>query len=124
MLPYAVTAINLALLFYTVGVFAEKKQGILKPWHLAVFWLGFVFDTTGTTLMGTLVSGGFRFNFHGITGTLAIVLMLFHVVWATIVLISNQESMKKNFHRLSIVVWLIWLVPFISGMLFAMIGAS
>jgi len=122
MLPYAIVSISLALLFYTIGVWSEKKQGVLKRWHLFVFWLGFAFDTTGTTLMSTLVSDGFHFNFHGITGLLAIVLMLFHAIWATVVLVRNQESMKKNFHKLSIVVWLIWLVPFISGMLFAMIS--
>lgn len=122
MLPYAVIAINLALLFYTIGVWSEKKQGILKRWHLITFWLGFFFDTIGTTLMGTLVSDGFRFNFHGITGVLAIVLMLFHAIWATVVLVRNQESMKQNFHKLSIIVWFIWLIPFISGMLFGMLS--
>jgi uncharacterized repeat protein (TIGR03987 family) len=122
MLPYAVITISLALVFYTIGVWAEKRQGILKRWHLVVFWLGFAFDTTGTTLMGTLVTGGFRLNFHGVTGLLAIVLMLFHAVWATVVLALNQEDMRQNFHKFSIVVWLIWLVPFLSGMLFAMVG--
>lgn len=124
MLLYAVISINLALLFYTIGVWSEKKMGVLKRWHLIVFWLGFVFDTTGTTLMSTLASGGFRFNFHGVTGMLAIVLMLFHAVWATIVLVRNQEALKRNFHKLSIVVWSIWLIPFISGMLFAMINMN
>jgi uncharacterized repeat protein (TIGR03987 family) len=122
MLPYAIVAITLALVFYTIGVWAEKKQGVLKLWHLIVFWLGFVFDTTGTTIMSSLVQGGFKFNFHGVTGVLAIVLMLFHAAWATVVLVRNQESMKKNFHKFSIVVWCIWLIPYLSGMLFGMVG--
>lgn len=124
MLLYAVITINLALLFYTIGVWSEKKQGVLKRWHLIVFWLGFIFDTTGTTLMGSLASGGFQFNFHSVTGVLAIVLMLFHAAWATVVLVRNQETMKKNFHKLSFVVWCIWLIPFISGMLFAMLNSK
>ena len=49
MLPYAIAAITSALIFYTVGVWSEKIQKVLKPWHLAVFWTGFVFDTIGTT---------------------------------------------------------------------------
>lgn len=122
MLPYAIITINLALLFYTIGVWAEKKQGVLKKWHLIIFWLGFAFDTIGTTLMTTLSTGNFRLNFHGITGVLAIVLMFLHAVWATIVLTSNQEQRKINFHKFSIVAWCIWLIPFISGMLFAMVG--
>jgi uncharacterized repeat protein (TIGR03987 family) len=122
MLTYAIITINLALLFYTIGVWAEKKQGVLKKWHLIIFWLGFAFDTIGTTLMTTLSTGNFRLNFHGITGFLAIMLMFLHAVWATVVLASNQEQRRKNFHRFSIVVWCIWLIPFISGMLFAMVG--
>ena len=122
MLPYAIVSINLALIFYTIGVWSEKKQGILKGWHLAVFWMGFVFDTIGTTLMGKLVHGGFEFNFHGITGVIAILLMFFHATWATIVLVRNQESMKKNFNKFSVLVWFIWLIPFISGMIFGMMN--
>lgn len=120
MLIYAVVTITLALIFYTVGVWSEKKQGELKKWHLIVFWLGLIFDTTGTTIMSKIASGGFKLNFHGITGLLAIILMLFHAVWATIVLFKNNENTKANFHKLSIIVWIIWLIPFISGAIFGM----
>lgn len=122
MLPYAVITITLALLLYTTGVLAEKKQGELKKWHLVIFWLGFVFDTVGTTLMRTLASGEFRLNFHGVTGMLAIIIMFFHAVWATVVLVSHQEKMMKNFHKFSLVAWFIWLIPFVSGMMFAMVN--
>lgn len=122
MLIYAVITINLALIFYTIGVWSEKRQGELKKWHLAVFWLGLVFDTTGTTIMSQIAAGGFKFNFHGITGLVAIILMLFHALWATVVLIKNDQKSKENFHKLSIVVWAIWLLPFISGMIFGMAG--
>ncbi len=120
MLLYAIVTITLALAFYTVGVWSEKLQGGLKKWHVMVFWVGFLFDTTGTTLMGRLAGGDFTLNFHGITGLAAIVLMLAHAVWATVVLFRNNLRQKKNFHRLSIIVWVIWLVPFISGMILGM----
>ena len=120
MLIYAIITITLALVFYTIGVWSEKMQGFLKKWHLVLFWIGFLFDTIGTTLMGKLASNGFELNFHGITGLLAIVLMLFHAIWATIVLVKNHKKAKANFHKLSIAVWLIWLIPFISGAVFGM----
>ena len=120
MLMYAVICMNLALLFYTIGVWSEKRQGELKRWHLIVFYTGLVFDTIGTIVMGQIASGGFKLNFHGITGLLAILLMLLHALWATIVLIKNDESMKIKFHKFSILVWFIWLIPFISGAIFAM----
>lgn len=120
MLIYAVVSITLALLFYTIGVWSEKKQGELKKWHIIVFWVGLFFDTTGTTIMSKIVIGGFQLNFHGITGLLAIILMLFHVLWAMIVLAKDNEKVKANFHKFSIIVWFIWLIPFISGAIFGM----
>lgn len=120
MLISAIITITLALIFYTIGVWSEKAQGGLKKWHLAVFYIGLIFDTTGTTIMSKIASGGFQLNFHGITGLLAIVLMLFHAIWATVVLLRNDAKAKANFHKLSIVVWIIWLIPFISGAIFGM----
>lgn len=118
MLIYAIVTINLALIFYTIGVWSEKLQGKLKKWHLTVFYLGLIFDTTGTTLMSKIAKGGFQLNFHGITGLLAIILMLIHAVWATVVLVKNDEKAKANFHKFSIIVWIIWLIPFLSGAIF------
>lgn len=120
MLIYAILSITTALILYTIGVWSEKKQGELKKWHLALFFLGLIFDTLGTTLMSEMVKGGFELNFHGITGLLAIVLMLFHALWATIVLVKNNETAKIDFHKFSIIVWTIWLIPFVSGAIFGM----
>lgn len=120
MLVYAIISISLALVFYSVGVWSEKIQGELKKWHLCIFWVGLTFDTIGTTLMSKIANDGFVLNFHGITGLAAIVLMLIHAVWATKVLIQNKPAEKSNFHKFSIFVWLIWLIPFLSGMIFGM----
>lgn len=120
MLTMAIITISLALVFYTIGVWSEKLQGDLKKWHLGIFWIGLVFDTTGTTIMSKIAGEGFQLNFHGITGVLAILLMLFHAVWATVVIVKNNENSKANFHKFSIIVWLIWLVPFLSGLVFGM----
>jgi uncharacterized repeat protein (TIGR03987 family) len=118
-LQIAIIAINAALLFYSIGVWSEKFAGRLKPWHLVMFWIGFIFDTTGTTLMAD-IAGGLKFNLHGITGALAIILMLGHAIWATIVLLTKQEKRIQDFHKLSIFVWLVWLVPFLTGMVNSM----
>jgi uncharacterized repeat protein (TIGR03987 family) len=98
----------------------RKITRSIKKWHLVIFWIGLVFDTLGTTLMGKIANGGFKFNFHGITGLLAIILMFFHAIWATVVLIKNDTKAKRNFHKFSIIVWLIWLIPFISGAVLGM----
>ena len=120
MLIYAVISITTALIFYTVGVWAEKIQKKLKKWHLVVFWIGLTFDTIGTTLMSKLAGQGFQLNLHGITGVTAILLMLFHAVWATVVLLRGDDKAKENFHKFSILVWFIWLIPYISGVVVGM----
>ena len=113
----AVHFITLACVLYTIGVWAERIQRKLKWWHTILFWAGFASDTTGTTAMGIIAGSFFRSTFHGITGLSAILLMLFHALWATIVLVRKDETMILNFHRFSIIVWIIWLIPMLSGII-------
>jgi uncharacterized repeat protein (TIGR03987 family) len=115
----ATIVITLALVFYSVGVWAERIAGRLKVWHLVFFWFGLAFDTWGTRLMFDL-AGGVTINVHGVTGMIAIGLMLVHAVWATVVVARKDERWITRFHRLSVVVWVIWLVPYLSPLVFAM----
>lgn len=117
--PTASVIIGLALLFYTIGVWSERLAGRLKAWHLAFFWLGLVFDTWGTGMMFAYREG-FTLDVHGVTGMIAIVLMLVHAIWATAVLIRKDEHWITRFHTFSIGVWLMWLVPYFSPMFFAL----
>ena len=119
-LVIAIVCMISALTFYTIGVWSERFAGRLKISHLLFFWGGFVFDTTGTTLMGML-AGKLDLDFHGITGALAIALMLGHAIWASIALLLKQEKVLVDFHKFSLVVWLLWLIPFVSGLIGAMI---
>jgi len=105
-------------------------RGILKsikPWHVIAFWIGLMFDTVGTLTMriiaqsGTETSNQLILTVHGATGVLAIALMIIHALWATIVLLGIDEKKKANFHRFSIVVWSIWLIPYLAGMLMGML---
>lgn len=113
-LAFAVVTINLALVMYTIGVWSERAAGTLKPWHLAFFGAGVVFDTIGTAAMSGL-AGGFRFNLHGATGLIALVLMMIHAVWAAVTLVRNQPSELRGFHRFSLFAWGFWLIPFALG---------
>ena len=110
--------ISLALLFYSIGVWSERISTQLKTWHLVFFWLGLICDTWGTGLMLEM-AGGLTFDIHGLTGLIAILLMLLHAGWATIVLIRKNEVAINNFHKFSVAVWLIWLIPYLSPMVFA-----
>ena len=111
--------ISLALVFYSIGVWAERFAGRLKGWHLIFFWCGLIFDTTGTAMMMDF-AGEITFDVHGVTGALAILLMVIHAVWATIVLRRKDERAILNFQKFSVVVWAIWLVPYLTGFLISM----
>jgi uncharacterized repeat protein (TIGR03987 family) len=54
-------------------------------------------------------------SFHSITGIFALALMLVHALWATKVLMKKDIIMIKRFHHYSLFIWLIWLIPFITG---------
>ena len=117
--------ITLALIFYSLGVWAERIALYLKRWHVAAFWTGFFFDLSGTYAMHRLADGNFDIlEPHTFTGQLAIWLMLIHAVWATWVVKKGSEKARTGFHRYSIVVWLIWLVPYFGGMYIGMMGGN
>ena len=116
----AIVAMLTAAVVYTIAVFAEQRTGVLKTWHLALFWLGLVFDTTGTTLMSG-IAGGFELNVHGVLGAIAIVLMLVHAGWATIAIAFKQEGVLRKFHTFSTHVWGLWMVSLVSGFAFTFI---
>ena len=111
--------ITLALVFYSIGVWSERIAGRLKPWHLIFFWLGLICDTVGTALMMEM-AGGLTTGVHGVTGVTAILLMVVHAIWATAVLVRKDEAAIRNFHKFSVAVWVIWLIPYLSGALFGM----
>jgi uncharacterized repeat protein (TIGR03987 family) len=115
--PSASIIMGAALVFYSIGVWGERIQGRLKWWHFVFFVLGLICDTWGTGLMLEMV-GGMTFDIHGISGVIAIVLMFIHAVWALVVLLRKDEKAIVNFHKFSIVVWLIWLIPYFSPMFF------
>jgi uncharacterized repeat protein (TIGR03987 family) len=105
-----------ALCLYSAGVWAAFATKRLRPWHLACFWSGFLADTGGTELMRRM-AGGFHWSLHTATGGAALLLMLGHAVWASVALLRRNEHTLRTFHRISITVWSIWLIPFITGML-------
>ncbi len=115
LLTIAIVFITCALGLYTVGVWAERIRGRLQWWHAIVFWLGVACDTTGTSAMAVIAGGLFSSTLHGVTGVAAIALMFFHAAWATVVLARRNERMIRRFHRFSLFVWCVWLVPMLGG---------
>jgi len=130
MLLPAIILITLALVLYSVGVWAERAQKVLKPWHAVFFGLGLAADASGTYLMSLIaesnreagVEPGILTQIMAISGVIALVLMAVHFVWAIVVLVRDREAEKHRFHRFSVVVWAIWLVPYLTGAIGSSLG--
>ena len=111
------TIMSLAFVFYTTGVWSERRQRDLRGWHVALFWLGLACDGYATVLMERLVAIGEHAGVvHTLTGFAAFGLMAIHATWATWVLFRGRPQARTDFHRYSIVVWAVWLVPYFGGM--------
>lgn len=119
LLLLAILLIVAAFLLYSIGVWGEKLVGRLKSWQLVFFWSGFVCDSISTALMRE-IAGKFNFDLHGLTGAAALLLMAIHAVWATLTLAMKREKTILIFHRYSLGVWTIWLIPFVSGLIMEM----
>ncbi|WP_047865086.1 HsmA family protein [Rubrobacter aplysinae] len=116
MLGFAIVTITIALILYTIGVWSERLGGRLRGWHLIFFYGGLIFDAIGTNRMSE-IAGGFEPSLHGFTGLVALILMFVHAVWATVTLWRGHESTLEGFHRFSVIVWVIWLIPYTLGAL-------
>ena len=120
MLIVSIVLITLALVFYSIGVWSERIARYLKGWHVAAFWTGLLFDLSGTLAMHLLAQGAFDITKpHTLTGQIALWLMLIHAAWATAVVRKGTTEARTNFHRYSLLVWLVWLIPYFGGMVLA-----
>ena len=64
MLIFAIAFITAALVFYTMGVWAEHKKKVLTWPHVILFGLGLVCDATGTEFMRRIAQSD-SFSFGG-----------------------------------------------------------
>ncbi|MFC5370172.1 HsmA family protein [Arcanobacterium bovis] len=111
-----------ALVLYTSGVFAEQRAGSLQWFHVGLFAGGLTLDMTGTFIMcriaaATQATPNLLNQIMAITGLIALLLMAGHLIWAFIVMIRDRPNERLVFHRLSVIVWAIWLVPYFTGMI-------
>lgn len=117
----AICVISSALVFYTIGVWGERLQKKLRFWHLMFFLLGLLADTIGTGLMEHIARlTHLHDEVHTVTGIIAILLMFIHAMWAIWTYTKGSEKAKEHFNRFSIVVWIIWLIPYCIGVYLGM----
>ncbi|MBU4555484.1 MAG: TIGR03987 family protein, partial [Actinobacteria bacterium] len=59
-----------------------------------------------------------------LTGFSAFALMALHAGWATWVVRRGAPEQRANFHRYSVAVWTLWLVPYLGGMIAGMMAGA
>lgn len=123
----AIIVITCALIFYTIGVWSEHHARTLRPWHAVMFVLGLICDASGTFIMTQIARAGKAIGnptmnaIMAWTGTIALCLMAFHAIWAIVTLVRGRSAELRAFHRFSLTVWAIWLIPYIVGALAPML---
>ena len=112
----AIASMTLALVFYSIGTWAERVQYELRLWHIVFFLLGLTADTFGTTIMSDIAGEAGNENIlHSVTGLFALILMAIHAGWAILTYWKGSQKAKQNFSRFSILVWAFWLMPYVLG---------
>ena len=113
---YAVVFFTTALIFYTTGVWSERLSRRLKAWHVIAFFLGVITDALGTWLMVKNL-GYIKFTPHTVAGFMGFFLMVFHFIWATIVIMTNDQQRISYFYHFSLLVWSVWMISYLSGLI-------
>lgn len=116
---YGIVLFTLALVFYSLSVWAGWFSKRLKKWHVYVFFIGLTLDLIATYLT-YLSIGSIVLTPHATIGFISLFLMALHVLWATIILLRGQEKQITTFHRISLIVWSIWMFSYLSGFVLGM----
>jgi uncharacterized repeat protein (TIGR03987 family) len=114
MVHYGIVFMTCALVFYSIAVWTETIRRKLKLWIAIVFILGFICDTTGTSIMLTVAINKFDLSFHYIAGYVALSIMGGHVIWLILAMMKVRNC-EKYFTKLSIIAWILWVIAFLSG---------
>ena len=114
LLLIGVILFSVAMVFYTWGVFSERRARRLMPKHVGLFACGVAVDSIATVLTYVVI-GGLVFTPHAIMGFLSLILMAIHFIWAIFALKGGREQTLTNFHKLSLLVWTIWMISYLSG---------
>ena len=114
---------NLALIFYTWAVFSARKRGLHRK-HLILFGVGLFSDYLGTHLMLLYgLSTGVVPEWHIMIGIVSLTGMAFHFILASVAAMAvKAEAVNRLFHRVSLSIYVGWLIAFITGSIAGICG--
>jgi uncharacterized repeat protein (TIGR03987 family) len=108
--------VTLALLFYTIGFFNERKKRQVTPRVLCFYTLGISFDITATILM-ILGSSKGMLTFHGFIGYSSLLGMLLDTIllWWFNRKFGTEKTLSKPLHCYSGIAYTWWFIAYLTG---------
>jgi len=123
MLLQAVICMCLALIFYTWAVFSARLRRLHRK-HLLIFGSGLVCDYLGTHLMLLYgLANGIVPEWHIVVGMASLAGMAFHFLLAfAAAVVTRVETVNRLFHRVSLTIYICWLIAFCTGAVAGIVG--
>lgn len=118
----AISSMMLALICYTYAVFSGRREG-LGVRQMVVFGLGLLIDALGTRQMSVYAAiHGKAPQLHNLTGLMSLGGMTFHFLLALAATATRKaDAVNRTFHRVSLTIYTLWLMAFLSGAFFGML---
>lgn len=118
------TIVNLALIFYSIGIFVEQRHHRVTQKVLTFLTLGVVFDVVATACM-IIGSTNSPFSVHGILGYSSLTAMLIEtsLAWRHRLQKGDLE-VSRGLHLWSRIAYFWWVAAYITGGLIVMYNRS
>jgi len=116
MLLTAIIFMNLALVFYSWAVFGTRGKGLRRK-YLCIFAIGLICDYLGTREMNLYGNAtGYWPRDHYLIGLASLGGMAVHFLLALVATFATKgAAISRFFHRVSLGIYVCWLVSFFSG---------
>jgi uncharacterized repeat protein (TIGR03987 family) len=108
-------ALLVALILYTVGVWAAFLAKTLKRWHVIVLWAGVLFDMLATGMMALQI-GGFAADLHTLLAMIAWAGMVAVAGFGTWALVRKDDVLSLTVAKWSLLPWALWVAVLVYGM--------
>jgi uncharacterized repeat protein (TIGR03987 family) len=112
--------VNLALLFYSIGIFTQQRRHQITRRVLFFLTVGVIFDITATTCM-IIGSTNTPFSLHGILGYSSLTGMTIETILAWRHRLGRGEAeVTGGLHLYSRLAYIWWVLAYITGALLVM----
>ena len=108
--------VNLALIFYSLFIYQERRYKLLTRKLLTFLTIGVSLDVIATTCM-IIGSSRSPFSMHGILGYSSLTAMFIDAVllWQNKAFLGFNSRISKGIHNYSLIAYVWWIMAYITG---------